>query len=168
MIVLLLEQTRGELQDSVAGVSDQRAKLSPGAGRWSVLEIVEHLAVAEAGMFRSLEQATTSATSIEDKQREAGIAARMGNPELRNVAPERALPNGRFATLAQALGQFGAARERTIERARDLEPELYFRQAKHPLFGEVNAYELLLIMASHVRRHAGQIREIMRVENSTR
>jgi uncharacterized damage-inducible protein DinB len=160
MIVSILEGSRDALREAVADIPEDGAARSPGAGRWSVLEVVEHLAIAERGMLSAFERARASETSLENKEREAEIMARLSDREARREAPERARPAGRFATLAQAFDQFLAARAQTIELARTRETDLYRLTVMHPFFGEVNGHEMLLIMAGHARRHAEQIREI--------
>jgi hypothetical protein len=88
------------------------------------------------------------------------MMANLRNRSARISAPERAWPAGRFDTLAEALEQFSAAREKTIRFAREHEPELYHVRVAHPFFGTVNGAEMLIIIASHSSRHADQILEI--------
>jgi hypothetical protein len=158
-IVTILDESGRAFHDAVAAVPDEQAGVSPGPGRWSVLQIVEHTAMAENGMFRLLSTATPVETSLENPAKEALIAAKTGSREVRGQAPERARPAGRFANMPEALGQFAAARERTIRFADETQIDLFRVTAAHPLFGPVNGYELLLIMAGHARRHAVQIAE---------
>ena len=48
----LLTETRSLLIDAVEGVTDAQAKWKPEPDRWSILEYVEHLAVADDGWWR--------------------------------------------------------------------------------------------------------------------
>jgi hypothetical protein len=161
-IVKLLEESAKGFRAAVAEVPHEQVVLSPGPDRWSVFQIVEHVAIAENGMFRMLSAAKTVESSLEDAAKEAFIAARADNRDARFEAPERAQPTGRFADLSQALNRFAEARQKTIQFARETELDLYFVSAVHPGFGPVNGYELLMIMAGHARRHTHQIGETVR------
>jgi hypothetical protein len=159
-IVRTLEESRDIFHAAVGAVTEKCWLLCPEPGRWSVFEIVEHVAVAENGMFRLLQSATPVENSLEDRVKEARITAGLGNRAARGQAPERARPAGRFADVPEALAKFMVAREQTIRFAGGTETDLFRVTAVHPLFAAVNGYELLLIMAGHVRRHADQITEI--------
>ncbi len=51
-----LEATRDAFQSAVAGLSAAQASFKPSPDRWSVEEIVEHVAVAEHGMYRFISE----------------------------------------------------------------------------------------------------------------
>jgi hypothetical protein len=157
-----LEYSRQTLRNAVAGLTDKAATAKAGPEQWSVLEIVEHVALAERGMFQGLTTARPSETSLENSEKEASITERVEDRLSRGSAPERARPVGRFAALTAAMEEFDAARNETIRFVREHDGDLYRCTAKHPLFGVVNGYELLLIMAGHARRHAAQIEQIKR------
>ena len=159
-IVETLESSGREFRDAAAGVSEEAAAASPGPERWSILQVVEHVVVSERAMLSAFERAQVSETSLENREKEAMIVTRGGRRLVRLEAPAKSRPAGRFPTLGQALGQFIAAREQTIRFAAEHDGNLYFRTVTHPLFGPVNGYELLLIIAVHAQRHGRQIAEI--------
>ena len=51
-IVQCLEDSRADFLAAAEGVSEAQAKASPAPGRWSVLECVEHIVVAESEIPR--------------------------------------------------------------------------------------------------------------------
>jgi hypothetical protein len=63
-ILQLLQIGREALQAALDGVDEQLAVCSPGPGRWSILECVEHLAVAEEFLFSRLTKASRSDQAI--------------------------------------------------------------------------------------------------------
>ena len=75
-------------------------------------------------------------------------------------APEAAQPNGRFASVAEAMTAFEAARDRSVQIAKARGAELYSIQVTHPRFGDMNGMELMHVLAGHARRHTAQIREV--------
>lgn len=158
-ILQMLEDSRQEFNDSVAGLSEAQAQASPAAGRWSVLQCVEHVTVVEERFLGRLEQAPLLPEPRVDQQKEADLIARIPNRSARAEAPEAVWPAGRFPTLAEALAQFNAGRARTLRFAEQRAADLHSLATEHARFGPMNGIEMLLIIAGHGRRHAAQIRE---------
>ena len=155
-----LEDSRVELNNSVAGVSEAQAKTSPAAGRWSVVDCVEHVTTVEQRFLGRLEEAERLSVARVDKQKESALMARLPNRSTPVQAPVMVQPSGRFPTLADALAGFHAVRARTIQFAEARAADLSFLALDHVRFGPVNGTEMLIIIAGHARRHAAQIREI--------
>jgi uncharacterized damage-inducible protein DinB len=158
-IVQHLERGREDFLAAVAGLDESQAKVRPDPARWSVLDCVEHVATVEERFLGWLQSAKKLDEPRIDKEKEAGLLARVADRSTRAQSPEAALPTGRFATLAQALEQFNAGRTRSIQFAQDRSDELYYLVAEHPRFGPMNGAEFLVIITAHARRHAAQIRE---------
>jgi DinB superfamily len=159
-IVDILEESRRDLGDATAGLTEPQAVARPEAGRWSILECVEHVTTVEEKFLTRLEQAKRLTAPRADKDREAELTAFVSTRTTRLKAPEAVRPVGRFATLAEALEQFHAVRSRTIAAAAQRGQDLYMVEAEHPRFGALNGVELMMVIAGHARRHAAQIREI--------
>lgn len=159
-IVQILEDSRADFRAAAEGVSESQAKMCPAPGRWSVLECVEHIVITEGRFLGWLQNPIADAAPPMDKEKEAKLLAGVASRAQRVQAPEPAHPTGRFATLAQALDQFDAARTNSIRFAESQGAGLYTLAAKHPFFGVCNGAEVMVLMAAHARRHAAQIREI--------
>ena len=159
-IVQCLEESRRDFLEAVNGLSETQAQAHPQAGRWSVLECVEHVTTVEERFFGRLENAPREGAPPIDKQKEAELLARVRSRTNRAEAPEPVRPAGRFATMAAALEAFQSARARTLRYAAEHGPKLYERAESHPRFGPLNGTEVLILLAGHAQRHAGQIREL--------
>jgi DinB superfamily len=157
-IIKTLEKSREDLHSAVEGIAEAEARTKPAEGRWSVLECLEHVATVERRFLGRLESAGWLESAI-DPQREAGVLAMVTDRSQRRQAPDVVQPSGRFATLAEALADFDSTRAQVIQFAEARHTELRTLAAQHPLFGQVNGYELMLIIAGHACRHAAQIRE---------
>jgi hypothetical protein len=155
-----LEASRLEFHAAAAGLSEDQAQRSPGEGRWSVLQCVEHIAVSEGRFLSWLQNPASEPAPAKDKQREARLYAAVSGRATRVEAPPPARPTGQFTTLEGALQHFEAARANSVVFAATQGAGLYSLAVKHPLFGLVNGTELMLLMAAHSRRHAAQIHEI--------
>jgi len=159
-LLTALESGSRALMDALSGISEEAARRSPGDGSWSVLECVEHLGVTEDYLFSLILNAQALAAAVVNSAREAAILQRGPDRTRRVQAPDAARPTGRFITLADAAQHFAASRARTVEFVRRCTGDLRAQSMKHPVLGEVNCYENLLLMAIHPQRHAKQIEEI--------
>jgi hypothetical protein len=125
-----------------------------------VLECVEHVTVVEERFLGRLETAPRRESPRVDHEKEAELAVRVPNRTVKAEAPEPARPTGRYSSLAEALGQFHAARGRTIRFAQDRARDLDWLALEHPRFGPLNGAEFIVVIAGHARRHAAQIQEV--------
>ncbi len=147
--------------DALRGLDDETATIRPRPDCWSVLECVEHIRLAEIGLFSRLKQATPSTASHEDRAREARFQELALNRARRIEAPEAATPTRERRTLAQAIEAVQTARRDTLRWLDAFDGDLRSWLTIHPLITRpVNCYEMLLLMALHPRRHAQQIVEI--------
>ena len=158
-IVQHLERSRQEFIAAVAGLTESQAKFRPDPARWSVLDCVEHVTTVEERFQGWLNAAKKLDAPRIDKEKEAGLMARVPDRSVRAKSPDAVLPTGRFMTLEQALEQFNAGRTRSIQFAEERCDDLYCLASEHPRFGPVNGIELLIVIAGHSRRHAEQIKE---------
>jgi hypothetical protein len=158
-IVQNLERSRQEFLAAVAGLTESQANTRPDAARWSVLDCVEHVTTVEERFQGWLKSAKKLDSPRIDKEKEAGLSARVPDRSVRVQAPEAVLPSGRFTTLGQALEKFNAGRTRSIQFAEDRCDDLYCLTSAHPRLGPMNGAEFLILIGSHARRHAEQIRE---------
>jgi hypothetical protein len=159
-ILKALHDSRGEFRAAAAGLSDEQAKTSPAPGRWSVIQCVEHIVLAETRFLGWLENPVADPAPPVDHQKEAKLLMGVASRETRVNAPDPVQPTGRFATLTDALEHFDAIRAKTIAFAEKQGAGLYSLAAKHAFFGPVNGAEVMCLMAAHSRRHAAQMQEI--------
>jgi hypothetical protein len=159
----LLVRSRQALLDAVEGVTEQQARWKPAPERWSILEYVEHLAVSDDALVQLVERALQSPARPEtDDERRAREQKIRATPIPRGVnrAPESLKPSARFGSLAEAMAEFLAARERTVEYTRSTQEDLRSHFAPHTVLGPLDGYQWLVGNARHAESHAGHIREI--------
>ncbi len=156
-----LKSGRDALGDALAGVDDGLASRKPSPDRWSILECVEHLAVAERFLLSRMTTASRSDRSHENRARETMILDRGADRARPLEAPEAGKPTGRFPSLSDALSAFDSVRAQTIKYVESFTDDPRFWLTDHPLIPDpVNCYEMLLILSVHPARHAKQILEI--------
>jgi hypothetical protein len=159
-----LRVSREMLLGVIEGVTEDIASKSPGPGKWSILQCVEHVVLAEEYMLGRLMAAHRSAEPVVNSRRERAIVERGADRTRKIAAPDVAIPNGRFLTLQEAVSAFLKSREGTIQFIEKCNEDLRTLQTDHPVLGKVNGYETALLIAVHPLRHADQIAEIQRRE----
>lgn len=160
-LLVLLCESREKFLASFAGVSDEQSRRRPAEKNWSVGDCVEHVAAAETFMLRLL-QGQRHPRPADAPNREELFLQRMTDRSIRAMSPEGARPTGRFGSLAASAKQFETARAGTVRFVQESTDDLRATEVTHPhpLFGNVSAYEMVIIMARHAERHALQIEEI--------
>ena len=153
-IIAGLETGRETLVHAIRGITEEAAHRKPDAGRWSILECMEHIAIAEDHMFGLITSASRADTPQLNKGREALIRKRGADRSRKVEAPDVAKPFGRFHTLDDATQNFIDSRRRTMNFVEECDTDLRAMLATHPVVGPVNCYELILIMSAHPLRHA--------------
>jgi hypothetical protein len=161
-----LDQATHDMRAAVDAVPSPLRSQKPALERWSMNEVLEHVAKVEELFVGSL------VASIE-KARAAGLGAEIDDPAMLSdplkiavedrttprVAPEHVRPTGSIdAAAALAMIQSGHARLReTLEAADGL--ALSAVTFDHRVFGALNIYQWVDFIAGHERRHLAQLRE---------
>jgi DinB superfamily len=158
-----LRESRTAFVSALDGVTEAEAIGKPGPDQWSVLECAEHVVIAEALMFRLVSHGSPSTEPAPgDRGREERIRAAAVDRSRKFVAPQLALPRGRFASVSEAAEQFLASRACTVRFVESCSDDLRSLSTVHPAFGRITCQECLLYLIAHPARHAQQIREIRR------
>jgi hypothetical protein len=156
-----LQQTRDGVVAAVKGLSDAQMKFKPGPDRWSVAEVLEHIALVEDGLFLNVTakvmKAPAGAADRDAAKTDAMVLAMIPDRSHKAQAPPQFVPTGRW-TPAETLDHFLKSRARTIEFL-DSTPDLRAHVSDSPL-GPLDGYEWVLFMAAHSERHTKQILEV--------
>lgn len=155
-VVAALEANLRHVERIVAHADPAKAATRRDPARWSALEVLEHLAVIEKGVQKVIAGAAGTPPSELRTRAKDQIVAGAAEPVSKLVAPEMVAPNGRYATLAEALQAFRERRTITIDLARSLDVAWDAHHAPHPYFGPLDIGQWLLLAATHGERHAKQ------------
>lgn len=167
-VVQHLTSARDQVLAEVATLTDAQWTFKAAPDRWSVGEVVVHLALAESFIF-DLQQKQLKAPPATAEQ----LAAVKGKEEmLRKVIPDRTKkaqapeplqPQTQTGTKlggqAETIAAFRDRRTKTIEYASKTNDDLRARIGDSPL-GPLDAYQWLVFMAAHSERHLAQIKEV--------
>src|SRR5262249_45392607 len=117
-----LLSSQEKLLKAIDGVSDEQANFKASPERWSILQLVEHLATSDPGLMALIQRALASPPQPElieqvHKHDHRFTGELKPFPRGVNKAPEALQPKSIYSTLADAREAFVRARDATIEYA---------------------------------------------------
>lgn len=160
-------QQRALLTAAVGQIAASRHRDPPGEGRWSVVNVLEHVAIVERRIGKGLGEWIADARA-NGLAREADASPILPTINVdRFVDRSRAIkttvagePTGQV-TVDQAMHDLTAAR--TVVKSAMADGDGYALATvvrPHPVLGPLNVYEWIAFVGGHMCRHAMQIREI--------
>jgi DinB superfamily len=163
-IVKYLTSMRDQVVSESEKLSDAQWNFKPAPGRWSVGEVVEHLALAESFLFDMQQKTVGGPEAPADKRAETKgkdqvIMKVLPDRTQKAQAPEPLQPGARLGSRTEVLAAFKERRAKTIAYASTTKDDLRSRVSDSPL-GPVDAYQWLLFAAAHSERHLAQLREV--------
>jgi hypothetical protein len=151
-----------EFEDLTAGLpaTAWERKLSPH--EWSPLEIMEHMMILEERIGtlilpKLLASEPTPVACAERQEWEKRLAEGVSKAEQKVHAPLRVQPKGACTDGPEGCAKFRGLREKNIAYVASTKDALRAHQLAHPLFGPLDGYQWLLILAAHNRRHNQQL-----------
>jgi uncharacterized damage-inducible protein DinB len=158
------EKTKQRLLDDVKGLSQAQLNWKADSTRWSIYQCTEHIALAESFIFgriqQALQQPADPAKRSEEKFNTDQLIGMMTDRSHKAEAPAPIRPATQFADEAAALRAFVGRRDSTINYIRSTQDDLKDHFVPHPIFGTVDLYQVLILMAAHSARHTLQIEEV--------
>jgi hypothetical protein len=160
-----LESTKKGVIDATKGLSDAQWSFKAGPDRWSIAEVMEHLAAAE-DLIRGMDQeqvmkspAISPRDPAELKKIDDGVVAQVADRSHKIQAPEPLKPTNRFGTPADAQKHFLESRLETEEYLKTT-PDLRAHAIDSPMGVKLDGYEWILLIAGHSERHTKQMLEV--------
>jgi hypothetical protein len=156
-LIAHLEMTESWLSDEVSGLSPAQLQFRRAPDAWSILQVIEHLNVAEPIYWRDLQKALkTPLRSQTGSSDDAGILWYGIDRTHREKAVTAEEPKGQLRDLQAGLEAFRRLHAQLLQYVRttsdDLRGHVVERQGS-------DAYQWLLLISTHEQRHILQIRE---------
>jgi hypothetical protein len=157
-LVAHFEMTEAWLVSELEGLSPAQLKFRAAPDKWSVMDVVEHLAVAEPQYWQTFQKGLAApATPDAAKLSDAEILWYGIDRTERNKTGDARVPKGRYDNVQASLGEFRKLRATMVDTAKTSQEDL--RGHKLP-GGSQDCYQWFLMISSHSQRHILQIREI--------
>ena len=163
-VVQYLMTTRDQVIAETEKLSDVQWNFKAGPDRWSVGEVVEHLALAESFLAEARQKvmagpAPTADQLAKAKGQDAVILKAIPDRTQKVQAPEPIQPKQRLGPREKVAAAYRSRRANTLNYAQKTTDDLRSRVGDSPL-GPLDGYQWLLFTAAHNERHLGQIREV--------
>jgi hypothetical protein len=141
--IALMEKTPQVLETMLGGIAPDVLRWKPAADRWSISEVLSHLADCEDCLAERVRRFV-----LED------------TPALKEYEP----PAEGFSagTPGEHLSRFAFTRKELVQFLRTLPPDIGARTAQHSQLGLITLEQMLNEWASHDLGHIRQIAELYR------
>ena len=157
-----LETTKKNVLEATKGLSDAQWNYKPAPDRWSVAQVMEHIAAAEDFLL-ILDKDNVMVAPAGDPGRDvqkidAAVLLMVPDRTTKLQAPEPLVPTNRFSTPDGSIKHFETSRATTEEFLKTT-PGLRDHVMDSPM-GKLDGYEFILLIAAHSERHTKQINEV--------
>ena len=157
-----LETTKKGVLEATKGLSEAQWNFKPAPDRWSVAQVMEHIATAEdfiRGMLKEkIMMAPAGEPGRDVKKTDEGVLAMVPDRTTKLQAPEPLVPTNRFGSPEASLKHFVDSRATTADFLKST-TGLRDHVADSPM-GKLDGYEFVLLIAAHSERHTKQINEV--------
>jgi hypothetical protein len=161
------DRARSELKQLLLNITEDEANRLMYGEKWTISQIVEHIATVNDGVFRICRKLLGQARdagmpaadriSVSDDFLQRSVEVHL----IKLEAPERVHPTG-SASVAESLEKLDENRGQ-MEELKALFEQVDGNSAKfpHPFFGEISAVEWLIMAGGHEARHTDQILKVL-------
>lgn len=164
-VIRLLNESNKQTLASIEGLSNEQLHFKAAPEKWSVLEVAEHIMMAEGLLFSQVEAALAAKPNPDWQEKTKGktefLEKVMVSRDRKASAPESIVPSGKL-TRDEVISGLKAARAKTLKFAETTDLPLKAHTAEHPfpVFNTLNAYQWLIYVPLHNIRHNQQIDEV--------
>jgi hypothetical protein len=165
-VIKLLVDSHRELLEAVEKLTDAQWNYKASPLRWSVGQVVEHIALSEGLLFSAVEQALAAKPNPDWEAKTTGkaefIERVMPDRSRRAQAPEVIRPGGKL-TRAEVMTRLKEGRAKTLKFIEQTRLPMKQHTLDHPfpVFGTLNAYQWLIYIPLHNIRHNKQVAEVI-------
>jgi hypothetical protein len=158
-----IDDLRSNLLDEVGALDPQTLKARPIPGKWSILEVVEHLVLSEQDVMNGI----FNPSSLQPRKRTLRdrLAFLLVMFILRFPIPVRTPSSGMVPRGKRSLGELRESWDQNLTALREFVAALDnggLRQPvfRHPVAGPLTIRHAVAMQEVHLRRHARQIRKL--------
>lgn len=159
----ILEADRRQLEQALAGLSEQKLQEPMAQGKWSAIETLRHLILFEQMsvdyMKKKVQQAESASPAGLGARLRSGLLLGWFKLGMKAKSPKEFTEFPTQQSSQAVLAAYQAVREELREVLDSVPDSLWERELfKHPLAGNMSLGSALDIFLAHYRHHAKQIR----------
>ncbi len=165
LLLDLLVSSQQRLILAIVGLNEHQWTFDPGTDRWSIAQCAEHLALSEdalLGIVRSqiLQTSANPSGAAAARGRDGIVVAAIRDRSQRGKTFDFLEPQTVAASPAAFISEFLTRRATTLQYVRESTDTLHHHFAPLGPFGDLDAYQWLLLLACHTDRHVAQMEEV--------
>lgn len=159
-----LKDTKQEVEDAVAGLSEAQLKFKASPETWSVEDCLKHIAMTEQALWGMadgvLKGSPTPDKRSDVKMTDEEVIQKIENRTKKVKTSDPMKPeNTPFKSASEALGSFKQSRDKLVSYVKDTKADLRNYVIASPM-GALDAYQFILFISAHTNRHMQQIVEV--------
>jgi hypothetical protein len=160
-----LNDTEKNFLNSFKGLSEAQLKFKAAPDKWSVMEVAEHVTKAEDYFNQMIAQQVMTSPADPSKEKdvagkEAVLLEKVVDRSTKAQAPDALKPTGQWKTRDELVKHFKETRAKNIAYVKANYPEMRTHFMDEPPAGLLDAYQWMLFMGAHSKRHTAQIEEV--------
>ena len=158
-----LESTRKNVLEATRGLTEAQWNFRPAPDRWSVAQVMEHIAASEDFIRDNLLKEKVMISPAGQPGRnvkvtDEAVVAKVPDRAHKAQAPAPLVPSNRFGSPDGSVKHFVESRA-TTEQFLETTTGLRNHVMDGPV-GKMDGYEFVLFIAAHSERHTKQINEV--------
>ena len=158
-----LNATHQNIVNLVEPLSDEAWNHKPEDGGRSVANCLEHILTTESSFFQMAQGYMGQSEADPDFKSSVSDGVLIGmiaNRGTQVQTAEQFEPSGKWSTKQEMLDALEASRTKLIDYLTNAEMNLRHHKANTP-FGEIDTYQVFLLVAGHSQRHTFQMQEVL-------
>lgn len=149
------EAIRQRILKAVEGLSDEELNEKPAQGKWSAMQILDHLQLMENVIARNISKELERGSSKKAMKKPIQLTV---SRAIKVKAPSYTVPTEEFITLEKMEEKMSASRKLLNEIYDNTEEEsLKTKSLPHPVFGKVPLIQWFPFVGLHEKRHLKQL-----------
>lgn len=159
-----LDAHRADFVAALEGLSDEQLNYQESEDRWSILEVAEHIVLADRGIAAGVnamvesgpnpEAAPDSSVSAEE------IGGMLADRSTTFSAPDDFQPTGAFTSSEEAIAAFDENYQALKDAASNGDIDLTQYYSENPVFGMIDGTKWIAFSVAHGQRHLAQIQQV--------
>ena len=155
-----LEITRDQITGVLDTIGEEAWTYKPEDGGWSIRECMEHIMLAEAGIFSEFQQVLKKAPQeLDTKHLDAWLVSKVSDRGRKVITPLPMVDSGR--SKAEFISDINTSRENIFHFISDFSQIPFRNHFGTSPYGPADAYQLLLVLGAHAMRHHAQMVEVL-------
>lgn len=163
-LVESLEAHRADFVAALSGLSEDQLNYHESEDRWSILEVAEHIVMADrgiaAGVTGMLEAGPNPEAAPDSSVSAEMISGMLSDRSTTFTAPDDFTPTGAYSTADEAIAAFDESHQVMVDAASNGDVDLSQYYGDNPVFGTIDASKWISFSMAHGQRHLDQIQQV--------